>query len=337
MLAGVIDTISPDFGQEGTRVTIRGSRLLGAGCVAQNVTLSGVDATVVHANATMIVCRASFSSASRGSVVVTSDTFSTVISENTTHAWQYLEPSNITFINPDFGQLNTVVTIQGTSLLGGGTLIVSATLGGVPAVVLFSNNTQVLIQAGSSDADDRSGVLEIQSDTGAVSRASLWTYHPEGNISAVTPNNGQLGTYVTIYGTSLLASAPAVYGVTLAGVQSAIISSNNSMIIVRAGDGTGADIGAGNVTVTAVTGATINALSAFAYVQAGNLTAVTPSSGRHGTRVQLSGTALFQGGSAISRAYVGGVEAVVSPSLTSVFLCLISVFYCCCKTTNSLS
>jgi hypothetical protein len=67
-------SVSPSAGQNGTRVTLRGSQLLSYGTMLSAATLSGVQARVVSANDTVVVLVAGASNSLAGDIVLTSDT-----------------------------------------------------------------------------------------------------------------------------------------------------------------------------------------------------------------------------------------------------------------------
>ena len=72
---GKINSITPSFGQLGTKVTITGERLLADGKLASSVSLAGSEATVVNASSTEVVVGAAVAkTVGKGDVVVTSDT-----------------------------------------------------------------------------------------------------------------------------------------------------------------------------------------------------------------------------------------------------------------------
>ena len=312
--AGSITTVTPASGQAGTQVTLTGERFLGGGSSVVSVKLNGVEAaTIVQANATYIELVAAAGTGA-GTVLVTADTGAEVVRAT---AWTYLVAGNITSVTPSSGQLNTRVTIAGTNLLGGGSDLVSVTLGGRAVKSIVSkSNSQVVVVVDSGTAGQ--GNVVLVSDTAAtVTLANGWTQLTDGTVASVTPSSGQTNTRVTIAGQRLLGGATDLASVTLAGVAAAYVAnsgSNTQVVVVAQSGGT---VGAsGSVVLTASTGATVTAASAFTYVAAGNITEVTPVSGQNGTLVNISGTNLLAGGSEIVDVIFGGVSVreVISSS-----------------------
>ena len=74
--------------------------------------------------------------------------------------------------------------------------------------------------------------------------------------------------------------------------------------------GASATSGAGDVVLTAVSGATITSSGGFTYVSAGNVTAVVPSSGQYGTSAVISGAGLLAGGNNFTSITFDGVEVL---------------------------
>ena len=116
----------------------------------------------------------------------------------------------ITTVTPNVGQLGTVVVINGDRLLGGGAKAASVTLVGETTTIKSSGATEVVVQASASAKTD-SGDIVIVADTGAIVTGNgLFTYKTPSKISAIKPAVGQLGTSVTISGTTMRANANSV-------------------------------------------------------------------------------------------------------------------------------
>jgi len=135
-------------------------------------------------------------------------------------------------VSPARGQLNTVVTIVGTELFGQGLYLVNVTLAGVAAQIVNQSNTEVIVIASASDGTNV-GTVELTSDTGAVvSVSDAWKYVNVGDVTGVSPNNGQLNTLITITGTDLMAGGNGLVAVSLAGVAVKELVSNSSTEVV---------------------------------------------------------------------------------------------------------
>ena len=201
---------------------------------------------------------------------------------------------------PSSGQLGTVVTITGTSLLAGASSIVSATLAGATIQeVISSSNTVLVVVAGTNGSDTVGGISYI-ADSGATvssSNTSLWTYIDAGDILDVDPVDGRAGTVVTITGTGLLGGGNSISSVTLAEESATVVSGNDTHIIAVAPSS--AINGTSDVVIVADSGATTILEDGWTYVFSG-IEFVEPNSGQLNTLITITGGsgAMTMGGSA---------------------------------------
>ena len=303
-----IYTVQPAHGQIGTIVTLTGTGFYGGGTEVVNVSLAGVPVTsIVSSSDNSVVIIAAGSAPMTGDVVITSDTGAEVIDGG---AWTYDTASHISSINPTSGQAGTVVTVSGSLLLGynsgSGTVISSATLGGVPAVVRTpQSGSQIILVAGLSNVSTSAvGDVVLQTSWGSQSIGSgLWTYVPS-SISSVTPTSGQAGTLVTISGIELI-GAGATASVTLAGQIATTTFANQTTVIVSAGSGSP---GSGDVVLESVYGQTATKTGGWTYVTSPSISSVVPSHGQGGAWVTISGINLLGGGTSVSNVIIGGVN-----------------------------
>ena len=225
--AGAVATVSPASGQQGTYVVIAGTRLLGGGTAATNVTLAGVPATVMFSNATLVRVRAAAGSAGPGDVVIVSDTGATVTQLG---GWTYLVPANITAVAPAFGQHGTTVTLTGTNLLGAA--IDAATVGGVPVLeVTSATNSQVVVRVGNGTALGQLDIV-LTADTGAlIERTTAFEARQPGVIASSAPASGQLGTAVTIAGARLREHGASVAQVLFGQTPGTVVSQSDSAVV----------------------------------------------------------------------------------------------------------
>jgi hypothetical protein len=248
-------SVSPSTGHYGTVVTITGQNLLGGAPALFSATLGGISASVVSATGTKVVLVASASStAITGDVRIESVYHSYLINHN---IWNYVDPANITSVTPASGQVGTVVTIAGSTLLMGAARIVNVTLAGQAAgAIVSSTNAAVVVTVASAGAT--SGVVVLTADSGAVVQGGVFTYLAESTLTTVTPSSGQFGTVVTLSGLRLYGGGAQVVSVTLAGTAASIVNESDSEVVVVAGDRAA---GSGHVVVTADTGATTTLMS----------------------------------------------------------------------------
>ncbi|EGD78400.1 hypothetical protein PTSG_12890, partial [Salpingoeca rosetta] len=303
---GRIDSVGPASGQVGTLVTIRGYELLGGGDSPINVTLGGKQATVVLYNSTHLVARAPARDPGLSHVTIRSNTGAVVTAND---AFTYLNQSSIAGVNPNTGQLGTVVTILGTRLFGGGSAVAEVQLAGTSAAILRATDTEIVVVA--PDHGPETGDVLVTADTGATTTSTGgFTFAERGAVATVSPTSGQHGTLVTIRGDRLRGSGSAVVNVTLAGRTATVLEENSTTVIVAAGAGAETAV-AGDVVLTADTGAEVTRSGVFSYVAAGEITDVTPASGGAGTRVTVLGRDLCGGGSSVVRVLLAGFEADV--------------------------
>ncbi|EGD82391.1 hypothetical protein PTSG_13198, partial [Salpingoeca rosetta] len=301
-----VTAVVPSVGQVGTRVDIRGERLLGGGSSITSVTLAGTPAMVVSGNDSVVRVVAASATAGTGDVVVTSDSGAYATSSG---GWMYAVASAIGSVTPAQGQASTVVTIAGTNLRGSGAAVASVTLVGQEATILSESDTQVVVRAAVSAPGQ--GDVIVTSSSGAYSTlVNGFTYVEVGTVDVAVPSSGREGTRVTINGTSLRGGGASVANVTVVDVPATIVSENDTEVVVVLGQGVDA-ITVGNIVVTSSNGAIITKVNAFTYVDYGEILTVDPSSGQAGTVVNIAGVNLCGGGSAIAAATLAGFEATV--------------------------
>jgi hypothetical protein len=199
------------------------------------------------------------------------------------------------------------VTISGVGLLGGDTAITSVLLDGVEVTqIVSSNNSAIVVIAARSSASNVSGAVRISADTGFFFELpSAFQYLDEGIVVAVEPSTGQLGTRVVITGTDLRGSGDRVVAVTLANVPTALVNESNTVVHVVATEGSA---GSGDVVLISESGATVTKANGWTYLPRGNVTAVSPNSGQHGTVVSISGTNLLAGATTFVDVKLAGVS-----------------------------
>ena len=125
---------------------------------------------------------------------------------------------------------------------------------------------------------------------------------------------------MTITGERLRGGSERVARVTLVGTAAQeVVFENDTVVVVRAGVPADPFVSrTGRVVVFGESGATITALGAFTYNVAGDVTGVSPSFGRSGTRVRLAGTNLLGAGTSASVAFDGLPAQVVSATETAI-------------------
>merc|ERR1711916_219031 len=131
------------------------------------------------------------------------------------------------------GQLGTYVTITGQRLQAHGNFVKSVVFGAAEADIEFANDTLVIARATAAAQGPVNVVL--RADTGAtVTAVNGVTYLQQSVITDVSPDAGQQGTDVVIFGERLLSGGVNITNVTLAGIEATIVSVSNDSIVVTA-------------------------------------------------------------------------------------------------------
>jgi hypothetical protein len=238
------------------------------------------------------------------------------------NGFEYVGAGNITSVSPSAGQGTTLVTIQGTKLLGGGSKATSVTLGGVPASITSdaTNSTYLIVRAnnGPIDAGSPQGDVVITSDVGVeITALNAFTY---SILSSISPSSGQGGTKVTLEGTSLLADGGSVDKVELNGVEVDSVESATAakLVVVAKAQAIGADQ-TGTARITLKNGQTIESVALtdgslrkeFTYKIPGAITKVAPAAGQENTTVTITGSTLLGQGAKADSVTLAGVAATV--------------------------
>ena len=254
---GTITSITPSQGQRGTRVTIRGQRLLGRGdfISLSRILLGQIEAEVAEnqrENSEVIEIRAGIGGIP-GNVSLTLNTTHNFPNEimpfpgpylYLENAWVQLEDGIVRDIIPPAAQPGRTVLLCGNRLLGGGATISTLLLAGETFSVFNStpmaftslmSTSQECITAvvPTPTAVGTTGRAILEADTGAlVESSNNFTF---ADITSIMPQSGQPGTIVTISGVALLSgfntAMPMVY---LSGVQATLMTYSSTSIIVRA-------------------------------------------------------------------------------------------------------
>jgi len=246
---GVVSSVSPGSGQYGTDVAIAGTGLLGAGSSVESITLGGVlIETLVSQSDTLIRVIAAHADAagSAQATVITADSGAVVTADA---SWEFLEEGTISSLEPASGQFGTVVTIAGARMFGGGASLVSVSLAGTDAVIDQDVSTADSIVVTVQAAGAGTGNVVLVSSSGAVvTLDGGFEYLEEGAVSLISPNRGQLGTIVHVYGKRLLGGGSILRAITFNGVAPLeVLSADDETISVRIDESS--NLGIGNVII----------------------------------------------------------------------------------------
>jgi hypothetical protein len=301
-----IHAVTPSSGHEGTKVEIVGVNLFAGGSELVQVTLAGIDATIVTQAVDTVTLVATASEANVGDVVLQSESGAAVTRRN---GWEYVEIAEIASTpSPSSGQAGTSIAIGGSGLLMGGSLIASVTLAGIEVkeIVSAADNEVVVIAAAHTDEEE--GVIVLIADTGAITTGGTFSYLAPGAIGAPSPDAGQYGTQVTFEGSGMLQGGESFETVSLNNVDAEIVSGTDTKIVVTANIG---EVGVGDVVVVTDSGATLSLEDGWTYNEDGVIEAVEPTSGQTGTVITISGSRLLGGGASASSVSIVGTDADV--------------------------
>ena len=180
------------------------------------------------------------------------------------------------------------------------------------------------------------GVVSLQINTPfntLVNAGFYFTLVPRGNITSVSPRQGQNGTLVTITGTNLIGIAgygsiasspvqpPLLSSVTFGGIPVfSTISTSDNVIVVRINSGTpGAtyDILV-NTTQGSQNGPYTYLQGAWTQLPDGVITTINPPSAQQGTSVQFCGQRLLGNGTYITSVSVAGFQSLFFTNVSNI-------------------
>ena len=239
-------------------------------------------------------------------IEITADTFAVVSS--TGNIWTYLVQGAIQNVQPAQGQEGTRITIDGTNLLGGGGAVENIFLDGVNATVMTATSSRITVVMGSIGLQRTNffpSQVYIMANTGAIVFGGSYTHRASGQITSFSPQQGREGTFIRITGNDLLGFGMNVSSVQVAGANATVLSSNNTVISIRAGMST--QISRGPIRIMVDTNAVITSATNFTYIQPGMVTDVVPTRGAEGTGVLVRGTSLIPDMTQVTNITVGGI------------------------------
>jgi hypothetical protein len=272
-----ITSFSPTSTGTGQTVTITGTNFTGATAVSFGGT-AATSFTVVSATSITAVV----GSGTTGAVSVTT---SNGIASRAGFTFITATPSpTITSFTPTSGKTGQVVNITGTNFTGA-----TAVSFGVTAASTFT-----VVSATSINATVGAGASGSVSVTTASGTGTLagFTYLPPPTITSFSPTSAGTGQTVTITGTNFTGATAVSFGGT-AVTTFTVVSATSITAVVGAG-------ATGSVSVTTSNGIASRAGFTFiAATPAPTITSFTPTSGKTGQVVNITGTN-FTGATAVS-------------------------------------
>lgn len=284
--------------------------MLGGATSSEGLVVSfvGVDAEVLSATDTQVVVRTREGTPSQGNIMITSNTGAYSVLVN---GFAFLNPGNITSVEPSSGQFQTWVTIKGERLFGGGEHVAHAYLDGVEASIMTATTQQVIVRAGYSTSSKNDGSVVLVADSGAtITSESGFNYLPEATIDSIRPSKGVFGTRIAVRGSGLLSGGQAIETFTIANLTASITEANSTYILAEAADlGREAVV---DIVIEANTGGTKEILSAFTYLSPPAPDGPPqPSSGQAGTLITVCADGITGGGDRLTNVQIGDVSAPI--------------------------
>ena len=314
---GSIAMITPTVGAEGSGILIRGQYLRTSTAPITSVTIGGSEVSRIVAQSdtelAVIAGPAPNSSLSNLPIRLTAEDESFI--ERNLFTYQNLVLS-ITGTNQ--GQHGTRVTLNIPFSVNE---IITATVDDQEATILTRNEISMTISVEIPRAR-RTGQytvdITVESSNHTIARLrDGFTYLTESHISSIDPVQGQMGTRVTIFGQNLYGGGTSISSVTVRGIATKILGSSQTMVNISLSENPSSMSSfplTSSISVVANTGAITERIDAFSFVQPGNITSISPTSGQRGTRVTINGANLLQGTLQVSSVRLAGVLAQVSGS-----------------------
>ena len=258
---GIIFSVVPRQGRNGTIVAIEGENLLGGGTDLQNVTLAGEAAEIINQTAgtfSTVFVRAPLgpSSSFTGDVVLVSNMNAHV---RRVDGWTRTQQGVVNSVVPNQGQYGTNVTITGQNLLSGSSEVATLRFGDVPLMVESATDTTIVATVGEPD-DPRAFMSEsisISSDSGGSLYVDYrWEFLNQSSILSLSPPNGSSQEVIVINGTNLLGGGTTIESVIIAGIPGRVMAgSSDKQVMVMAGANELGSLLVGDLVLKSDTGA----------------------------------------------------------------------------------
>jgi large repetitive protein len=284
-----IASFTPSCGPVGTSVDVMGNNFQGT----TSVTFNGVAAAFAVQSGHLIKTTVPAGATTGKIGVVTGDGSDTSATDFTVSSSCAPVPT-ISSFSPSSGPVGTSVTINGTGLSGA----TAVKFGGVAASSFSVNpsGTQISTTVPSGAV---TGKITVTTPGGTATSATNFTVTTTApTISSFSPKSGPVGTSVRINGSGFAGATAVRFN----GV-SASFTVNTQGTRIDTKVPTGATTG--KITVTTPGGTATSAANFTVTVPAPTISSFSPTSGRTGTAVTITGTA-FTGATAVR---FGGVRA----------------------------
>jgi hypothetical protein len=289
--APTVSSFTPTCGPVGTSVDVNGNNFQDA----THVTFNGVEATFSVQSGHLITTTVP-TGATTGKIGVVSPQGTDTSSADFTVSSSCASAPTISSFSPTSGPVGTSVTINGTGLTGA----TAVTFGGVSAGTFSVNGAGTRITA-IVPSGATTGKITVTTPGGTATSATNFTVTGAAapTISSFSPTSGPVGTSVRINGSGFGGATAVRFN----GVAAASFTVNAQGTRIDAKVPSGATTG--RITVTTPAGTATSATNFTVTVPAPTISSFSPTSGRTGTAVTITGTA-FTGATAVR---FGGVRA----------------------------
>jgi hypothetical protein len=288
--APTISSFAPTCGPVGTSVDVMGNNFQGT----TSVTFNGVSAVFGVQSGHLIEATVPAGATTGKIGVVTPDGSDTSAADFTVSSSCAPAPT-ISSFSPSSGPVGTSVTINGTGLTGA----TAVKFGGVAASSFSVNPSGTQITA-TVPSGAVTGKITVTTAGGTATSATNFTVTTTApTISSFSPKSGPIGTAVRISGSGFAGATAVRFN----GVAAASFTVNAQGTRIDTKVPTGATTG--KITVTTPGGTATSATNFTVTIPAPTISGFSPTSGRTGTAVTITGTA-FTGATAVR---FGGVRA----------------------------
>ncbi|MBI5825912.1 MAG: IPT/TIG domain-containing protein [Chloroflexi bacterium] len=295
-----ITSFTSNSGPVGTSVTITGTGFTGATSFKFNGTpalfLADSDTTII-AVVPAGAATGKLTVTTAGGTGTSADTFTVTVP---------VPAPTITNFTPASGPVGTSVTISGANFSGA----TEVSFNGTAATFTVDSDTSI---STSLPAGATTGTISVTTAEGTATSADTFTVTalpvPAPTITSFSPDNGPVGTNVTISGANFSGATDVSFNGTAATFT---VDSDTS---ISASVPAGATTGTISVTTAEGTGTSVDTFTVTVPVPAPAITSFTPTSGPVGTSVTISG-ANFSG--AIDVSFNGAAATFTVDSDTSI-------------------
>jgi large repetitive protein len=285
-----ISSFTPSCGPVGTSVDVTGNNFQGTTQVTFNGVVAAFDVQSSH-----LITATVPAGATTGKIGVVTGNGSATSTSDFTVSSSCAPVPTISSFSPSSGPVGTSVTINGTGLSG----TTAVKFGGVAATSFSVNpsGTQISTTVPSGAV---TGKITVTTPGGTATSATNFTVTTAApTISSFSPKSGPVGTSVRINGSGFAGATAVRFN----GVAAASFTVNAQGTRIDTTVPTGATTG--KITVTTPGGTATSAANFTVTIPAPTITSFSPTSGRTGAVITITGTA-FTGATAVR---FGGVRA----------------------------